>query len=158
MAVYVIVILGAILLLVAAYRTLGGATSRPLEPAALLRGLQGDIGESLDELTRCLDGVPVDTTRDDDGRASRRRTAAIQQTLDTLPADAELDDRQVAARTLLAAAAEDLSWAWRMLPLNPGTDGLTEAVRLLRGHAARSLAEAALLLPAAPVGEPADRV
>jgi hypothetical protein len=82
----------------------------------------------------------------------------VQQTLDRLPPSAELESGQAAARALLAAAAEDTAWAWRMLP-GDGTPnpGLTAAVTALADHAADCCDEALRLLTVAPVPEPVDR-
>lgn len=82
----------------------------------------------------------------------------MQQTLDSLPASIELDDSGAAARALLAAAAEDSAWAWRMLQ---GSDapspGVTAAVTALADHAADCCGEALRLLTTG-AGEPANRL
>jgi hypothetical protein len=82
----------------------------------------------------------------------------VQQTLDRLPPSGELDSSQAAARALLAAAAEDTAWAWRMLQ-GDGTanPGLAAAVTALADHAADCCDEARLLLTARAVAEPVDR-
>jgi hypothetical protein len=85
-------------------------------------------------------------------------SAAVQQTLDRLPPSSELDAGEAAARALLAAAAEDAAWAWRMLPADDMPNpGLTSAVTALADHAADCCDEALLLLTVPAGAEPADR-
>jgi hypothetical protein len=144
MAVYIIAIVVVILVLVSAYRALGGASSRPIDPAALLRSLHAELSGSLENLQAALSA------------AGRRRTAAIQQTLDGLPPDSQLDDAQAAARALLIAATEDAAWAWRMLEAGPPGPGLAQAMLVLCEHAARCCAEAGPLVNATAGGEPPD--
>jgi hypothetical protein len=83
-------------------------------------------------------------------------SAAVQQTLDRLPPSSELDAGEAAAQALLAAAAEDTAWAWRMLPADENP-GLTSAVTALADHAADCCDEALLLLTVPAAAEPADR-
>lgn len=98
--------------------------------------------------------VALDT---DSARDGRRVSAAVQQTLDRLAPAAELDDNDATARTLLAAAAEDTAWAWRMLQAGgAASPGLTAAVTALADHAADCCDEALRLLTI-PAGEPVDR-
>ncbi len=157
MAVYIIAIVVVILVLVSAYRALGGASSRPIDPAALLRSLHAELSGSLENLQAALSAaVPGAPHGDDTARAGRRRTAAIQQTLDGLPPDSQLDDAQAAARALLIAATEDAAWAWRMLQAGPPGPGLAQAMLVLCEHAARCCAEAGPLVNATAGGEPPD--
>ena len=82
----------------------------------------------------------------------------MQQTLDRLPPSSELDGNEAAARALLAAAAEDTAWAWRMQQGDEGPNpGLTAAVTALAGHAADCCDEALRLLTVPAADEPVDR-
>ncbi len=78
--------------------------------------------------------------------------------LDRLPTGAELDESQQSARALVAAAAEDTAWAWRMIAAGLNSPGVTAAVVALRDHAAQCCDEADGLLLVAPGAEPADRL
>ena len=80
----------------------------------------------------------------------------MQQLLDRLPSDPELDDGTAAARTLVAAAAEDCAWAWRIIQAPPGSPALAAAARVLAGHAAGCCDEADALLSGALTGEPGE--
>jgi hypothetical protein len=85
-------------------------------------------------------------------------SAAVQQTLDRLPPSSELGASEAAAQALLAAAAEDAAWAWRMLQGDDTPNpGLTAAMTALTDHAAACCDEALLLLTVPAAGEPADR-
>jgi hypothetical protein len=123
----------------------------------LLKSLHTALRESLAGVAIAA-GPDAGTKPDDDrARAGRRVTAAVQQMLDRLPPAAELDGDEAAARALLAAAAEDTAWAWRMLQ-SGGTDnpGMTAAVTALAGHAADCCDEALRLLTPAAAREPVD--
>lgn len=114
--------------------------------------------DSLTDLSTSLqaarDAVPPDG---DGARDGRRVSAAVQQTLDRLPPAAELDVRDAAVRTLLAAAAEDTAWGWRMLQAgDPPSPGVMAAVTVLAGHAADCCEEALRLLTTPAPGEPID--
>jgi hypothetical protein len=123
----------------------------------LLRSLHAALRESLAGVATAA-RPDAATKRDDDrARDGRRVTAAVQQMLDRLPPAAELDGDEAAARALLAAAAEDTAWAWRMLQ-SGGTDspGMAAAVTALADHAADCCDEALRLLTPAAVSEPVD--
>ncbi|MBJ7609896.1 MAG: hypothetical protein JF887_10785 [Candidatus Dormibacteraeota bacterium] len=157
MAVYVIVIAAVVLLLIAAYRSLGGSSGRPVEARTLLGSLHAQLQESVDHLSSWLDSP--DALAAEAARTGRRGAAGVQQTLDGIPNPVTLDDADAAARALLAAAAEDSAWAWRLVQADADSPGLTAAVIALRDHAADCCAAAAGLLAAdAPRGEPGDGV
>ncbi|MDQ6846939.1 MAG: hypothetical protein M3019_05065 [Candidatus Dormibacteraeota bacterium] len=80
----------------------------------------------------------------------------MQQTLDRLPPPEPLDTSDATARTLLAAAAEDAAWAWRMMQAPATSPALVEAARGLAGHAAECCKRAEPLLRAPLPGEPGD--
>jgi hypothetical protein len=156
-AIYVIVILAVVILLFAAYRSLGGSTPGTVDTDALLTSLHAQLRVALDDLCAWVDGDGAQESGSDALRARRRRTAAIQSTLDRLPPPSELDDATAAACAHLASAAEDLTWSWRMAGGAAENPGLVAATRTLRDHATECWVAASGLLRAA-AGEPADRV
>jgi hypothetical protein len=159
--VYVIVILVVVVILFAAYRSLGGAAQAVPDAAVLLAEVRGAVGRSLSALPGSLAGQAGPATRAHRGAGTgptarvdppvdgRRAAAAAQQTLDRVPSGAALDEADATARTLLAAAVEDLSWAWRLLQSDGSSPGLTAAVRALRDHAVECCDAADGLLGAA---------
>ncbi|MEO8898894.1 MAG: hypothetical protein ABI352_08960 [Candidatus Dormibacter sp.] len=158
MAVYVIVIVLVVLLLFAAYRSLGGSAPRPADTPALLDSLREPLRASLDGLSAWAD-APVPRVVDEAAaRAGRRRAAGVQQTLDSLPTTDDLAEDEAAVRALLAAAAEDAAWAWRMVQADGVSPGLGAAVIALRDHATECCAAADGLLGRAAGGEPGDRL
>jgi hypothetical protein len=96
---------------------------------------------------------PEDSDSVGDGR---KLSAAVQQTLDRLPPSAELDRDDAEARTLIAVAAEDCAWAWRMLQAPAVSPAVAAAARVLADHAAGCCDEAGELLGLALLGEPGD--
>jgi hypothetical protein len=123
----------------------------------LLKSLHAALRESLEGVATAAG--PEATTKADDDRArdGRRVTAAVQQMLDRLPPGAELDGDEAAARALLAAAAEDTAWAWRMVQSGRSDNpGMTAAVAALADHAADCCDGALRLLTPAAAGEPVD--
>lgn len=83
-------------------------------------------------------------------------SAAVQQALDRLPPTAELADTVAAARSLIAAAADDCAWAWRMVQAPAASPAVVTAARVLATHAAGCCDEARALLGAPRGGEPGD--
>jgi hypothetical protein len=156
MAVYVIVIVLVVLLLFAAYRSLGGSAPRPADTPALLTSLCAQLRASLDGLSSWADAPPPRVVDEEAARAGRRRTTGVQQTLDSLPPVADLAADDAAARALLVAAAEDAAWAWRIVQADGVSPGLGAAVIALRDHAAECCAAAEGLLGHAAGGEPGD--
>jgi hypothetical protein len=157
MAVYVIVIVAVVLLLVAAYRSLGGSAPRAVDTPALLAVLLVQLRASLDGLSSWVDMPEPRAADEDRAREGRRRAAAVQQTLDSLPAAGELDEEAAAAAGLLVAAAEDTAWAWRIVQADGASPGLGSAVLALRDHAVECCAAAQALLGHPAGGEPLDR-
>jgi hypothetical protein len=141
---------------VGAYRSLGGAPPKPGDSTALLRSAQAQLQRSLLALSSQLDATAGAGRESDAAADGRKVSAAVQQALDRLPPAAELDDHDGAARTLLAAAAEDTGWAWRIIQVPPTSPALTAAARVLADHAAGCCDQAVALLGAAPSGEPRD--
>lgn len=82
----------------------------------------------------------------------RKLSAAVQQAIDRLP----IDSADTEARILLAAAAEDTAWAWRMVQAAAATPALADAATVLTEHAAQCCDQAETLLAAVPSGEPRD--
>jgi hypothetical protein len=155
-AVYVIVIVLVVLLLLAAYRSLGGSSPRPADTPALLTSLRAQLRASVDGLSSWAD-APVPRIVDEEAaRDGRRRTAGVQQTLESLPPATDLDEDAAAACALLVAAAEDAAWAWRIVQADGVSPGLGAAVIALRDHAAECCAAADGLLGHAAGGEPGD--
>jgi hypothetical protein len=158
MAVYVIVIVVVVLLLIAAYRSLGGAAPRPAATPALMTSLHAELRASLDRLSAWVDSPEPRVVAEEAARAGRRRIAAVQQTLESLPVEGHFGGDTAAARTLLVAAAEDAAWAWRIVGAEGASPGLNAAVAALRDHAAECCAAAESLLGDAAGGEPAHRL
>jgi hypothetical protein len=158
MAVYVIVIVLVVLLLFAAYRSLGGSAPRPADAPALLTSLRAQLQASLEGLSAWADAPPPRVVDEAAARAGRRRAAGVQQTLDSLPPIDDLAEDDAAARALLAAAAEDAAWAWRMVQSDAVSPGLSAAVIALCDHAAECCSAAEGLLDRAAGGEPGDRL
>jgi hypothetical protein len=146
-----------VLVLIGAYRALGGGPPRAADSAALLRTAAAGLHAALTDLSESLATAPLaeQTTQSGRAREGRRTGAAARQILDSLPGD-ELDEQAAAARALLDAAAEDTSWAWRMIAAGSNSPGLTRAVEALRDHAAECCASADALLLATPAGKPVD--
>ena len=144
-----------VLLLFGAYRSLGGAPLRAADAGVLLRSLHALLRASIDDLATALTSVgSAEVADSDDGRRARRVSASVQQTLDRLPPPGELADGDAATRALLGAAAEDIGWAWRMLPTDGANPGITAAVAALAAHASECCDQALELLGSVPVGEP----
>ena len=148
-----------VLLLLTAYRSLGGATMAAPDPPLLLTQALDHARRSLDLLATSLAGGEVDR-RAEPSREGRRAFSAAQQTLDRVPQAAELGESDATARALLAGAAEDLGWAWRLLAGDHSSPAITAAASLLADHATECCAAAAELLSCGSVpalSEPRDR-
>lgn len=158
MAVYIIVIVLVALLLLAAYRSLGGATSTAADTVTLLRQLQSQVRAAVAESSPGTD-APVAPSPGKRGDAAGRAVAAAQHTLDSLPSAGELSEDEAAVRALLEAAVEDVAWAARMAKPGARSPGLVAAAALLAAHASDccDAAEDLLGRSAAPPGrEPLD--
>jgi hypothetical protein len=144
--------------LAAAYRMLGGAQPRAADAHALLSAAAARLRSSLTVLDAHLDdgSNAEESPATEPDRDSRRAGAAAAQLIDRLPGDEELDQQLVAARALLAAAAEDTTWAWRMAASAAGSPGLVAAVGALRDHALRCCDEAGALLAREPSAASVD--
>ena len=148
-----------VLVLVGAYRALGGAPPKAGDSTALLSSLQAQLRRSLVALSAQLDSASAagDLAENADAaRDGRKLAVAVQQTLDALPPSTALDSGDATARTLLAAAAEDTAWAWRMLQAAPVSPAIAAAATLLAGHAAECCDQAEPLLAGPLSGEPRD--
>lgn len=153
-----IVLAVVVLILAGAYRSLGGTSPRVADATALLTVATARLRDSIAALPPTLDAgadaaeqAGTSATRD-----TQRAGAAVQQLLDRLPGDAELHSDLVAARVLLAAAADDTAWAWRLATSGDVSPGLTAALTALRDHATRCCAEAEQLLSTESCGAPLD--
>jgi hypothetical protein len=146
-----------VLFLFGAYRSLGGAPPKATDSSVLLRSLHGQLRASVAALLTELDASGERSGESDAARDGRKVSAAVQQTLDRLPPPALLDNHDATARTLLAAAAEDTAWAWRMILVSAISPAVTSAATALADHAAECCEQAAPLLVASPAGEPGDR-
>ncbi|MDQ6856235.1 MAG: hypothetical protein M3Z57_04085 [Candidatus Dormibacteraeota bacterium] len=145
-----------VLFLFGAYRSLGGAQPKPTDSAVLLRALHGQLRTSLAALVAELDSPGERGKESDAARDGRKVSSAVQQTLDRLAPPAGLDNRDATARTLLAAAAEDSAWAWRMISAPLVSPAVTAAATALADHAAACCDQAGPLLEASALGEPSD--
>ena len=158
MAVYVIVIVAVVVLLVAAYRSLGGAARPAPDTATLMQTVGRQLRASLDALGAAA-SAPAGTADDALVRTAQQATATAQHWLSLVPPVAELTDAQAEARTLFAAAAEDTGWACRMLRASGASPGLGAASQALLTHAGDCCAAAEDLLGRdglPPGGEPRD--
>ncbi|MGH7721370.1 MAG: hypothetical protein ACRENL_00865 [Candidatus Dormibacteria bacterium] len=117
------------------------------------------LRSSLAELSASPPALRAAVSTDRGGRHDGRRVcASAQQTLDRLGPVATLGESDTAARLLLAAAAEEASWAWRMLQAaDAPSPGVAAAVAVLADHAADCCDEALRLLAIPAPGEPGDR-
>ena len=144
------------LVLVGAYRSLGGAPPRTTDSALLLRSLHEQLRTSLAGLVTELD-TPAEREpgkEPDSAKHGRKLAAAVQQALDSLPPPDTSDQREATARTLLGAAAEDTGWAWRLVQAGATSPALAAAATVLTAHAAECCDQAAPLLTSG--GEPGD--
>lgn len=156
-AVYVIAIAVVVLVLFGAYRSLAGAPSRAIDSTVLLTALHGQLRRSLAALSMRLEAADGSgDSAPDAARDGRKVSAAVQQTLDRLPAPESDDSRDAAARTLLAAAAEDMAWAWRMIESQVISPAIVAAATALADHAAECCDQAEGLLVTRPAGEPRE--
>ena len=145
-----------VLFLFAAYRSLGGAQPKANDSAVLLRSLHGQLHASLASLAAELD-VRVQQGRPSDKAGDGRKVSAtVQHTLDRLPPPTLPDNRDSSVRTLLAAAAEDIAWAWRMLEAPVFSPAVAAAAAVLADHAAECCDQAGPLLAAPSLREPGD--
>ena len=145
MIAYVVAGVVALVLLVAAYRMLGGSASRPVDPHVLLRAARDGAASALSELTETADrGLPQEPGRAADVlKPVRRRLDAASQQLQQVDV-IRLGDDAAAAHALLAVAVDELSWAVRMLQSSAyaGSAGMQQACDALTEHAAQCLREA----------------
>jgi hypothetical protein len=145
-----------VLFLFAAYRSLGGAAPKATDSSALLSSLHKQLLTSLTSLRAAL-AIPEEASEGSDAATDGRKlSAAVQQSLDRLPAPAELDNRDETARSLLAVAAEDTAWAWRMLQARALSPAVSAAAAALADHAAACCEQAGPLLAALSLREPVD--
>jgi hypothetical protein len=146
----VIVLAVVVLILAGAYRSLGGASPRVADSAALLTVATARLRDSLAALPPTFEASAAANEQPGTSatRDTQRAGAAVQELLDRLPGDAELHSDLVAARVLLAAAADDTAWAWRLATSGGVSPGLTAALTALRDHATRCCTEAEQLLSA----------
>lgn len=142
--------------MVGAYRSLGGAAPTVSDSGILLSSLHAQLRRSLDALSAQLDATGEQSEESDAARDGRKVSAAVQQTLDRLPPAAELAVAAGAARTLIAAAAEDCAWAWRMIQAPATSPALVAAARVLADHATGCCERAGALLNTPLSGEPGD--
>ena len=151
---YIVAAVVALVLLVLAYRSFGGAASRPPDPIALMR-LALDGGETAAvALAEAIAGGTVVSMRPstagaaDSLRATRRLLDGCGQQLQQLD-PATLAEPGLGAHALLTVAVDELGWAVRLLqtPGYAGGAGLQAAVADLRSHAGSCLSEARGMLP-----------
>ncbi len=145
-----------VLVLFGAYRSLGGAPPRAGDAGILLASAAAQLRSSLTALSTQLDAgfAPDQPPGTPAPRDSRRAGTGVAQLLDRLPGDDELEGHLPAIRALLAAAAEDVAWAWRMAGADTASPGLTAALVVLRDHAVSCCDQADGLLAAAASLDP----
>ena len=157
---YIVAGVVALVLLVLAYRSFGGAASRPPDPIALMR-LALDGGETAAAaLAEAVAGGTVVTTGTsvaasaDSLRATRRLLDGCGQQLQQLD-PVTLAEPALGAHVLLTVAVDELGWALRLLqtPGYAGGAGMQAAVADLRSHAGSCLSEARGLLPPSGVAK-----
>lgn len=152
MVVYVAVIVVIALILLGSYRALGAPSAEVARTGEVLDRLRRALAGTLDRLGE--PGAPIQEVAHD----ARRTGAGVAQELERLGLGAGDAAEEVALRDLLAATADDLAWAGRLLESDDygGNPGMHDAAAALITHARRCLDEAARLTVTAP--EPAGSV
>jgi hypothetical protein len=156
---YIVAGVVALVLLVLAYRSFGGAASRPPDPIALMR-LALDGGETVAAaLAEAVAGstvvsTPASAGSTDSLRGTRRLLDGCGQQLQQLD-PARLAEPAQGAHALLTVAIDELAWALRLLqtPGYAGGEGMQAAVADLRSHAGSCLSEARGMLPPSGAAE-----
>lgn len=143
------------LVLVAAYRTLGGPPPRPADAAPLLEVAAAALSESLADLSVVIDAAPSPPEADV-VRRGRRSTSRLQGALDRVDSIDSVADADAQVRDELRGAADDLAWAWRIAAAGIGTTGIVAALTALRDHAEACGVSAAQLGGGPALGEPGD--
>ena len=158
---YIAAGLVALVLLVVAYRSFGGAASRPPDPAVLMRlVLAGGeaAAAALDEAVASVRDAPTRPAPDREPGDSLR---AIRRLLDGCGQQLQQVDPAVLAEPLLgvhaklSVAVDELAWAVRLFqtPAYAGGAGMQAAVADLRAHAGACLSDVRGMLPASDVAE-----
>ena len=151
---YIVAGVVALVLLVLAYRSFGGAASRPPDPVALmLVALAGGetAAAALDEAVASgsvVSGAATGQQSPDSLRGARRLLDGCGQQLQQLD-PAVLGEPSAGAHALLSVAVDELGWAVRLLqtPGYAGGAGMQAAVADLLTHAVRCLSDARGMLP-----------
>jgi hypothetical protein len=147
-AIYIIAGLIAIVVLMAAYRTIGRPAAPVTAPAALLRAVLNTAQETLSSLG--------DDAPSGDARSSRRRLDGCALQLERLD-PATLSDDASATRRLLGEAVEELNWAFRLRESSGAAQpGMRRAIAELRASGEQALSDAAVLLAASVAAEEGD--
>lgn len=144
MAVYIVVMGVTLLVLLGAYRSMGGEPPTAEASEVTLDRIIELMREQLPQTA--TDGVPeIDTSR---AHEARRALSGLLLTLDQLDLGSYSTDSS-RARELLRTAADDLTWACRLIESGglPQDQGISDAVAALRGNAARCLDEARAAAP-----------
>ena len=159
MVVYVIVGLVVLAGLVLAYRTLGGASSAPIDGRALLLLVLAAARTAAAELDELSLAAPLIGARGpaapDPANALRRRMLGLAQQLETIDV-ASLDEHDAGAHALLAVAVDELVWGAGICAGDTfsASEGMRTANAVLRDHATRCLHDAArILVQSAPPEE-----
>lgn len=162
MVVYVIVGLVVLAGLVLAYRTLGGASSAPVDGRALLLLVLAAAQSAAAELTELSRAAPLIGARrpaaPNPSNALRRRMLGLAQQLETIDV-ASLDEHDAGAHALLDVAVDELVWAAGICADDTfsASEGMRTANAALRDHATRCLHDAARILAQSAAVEEVER-
>jgi hypothetical protein len=155
---YIVAGLVALVLLVVAYRSFGGAASRPPDPIVLMRGVLAGSESAAAALAEAVASGSVPTAGDrespDSLRATRRLLDGCGQQLQQVD-PAVLGEPLLRVHALLTVAVDELAWALRLFqtPAYAGAAGMQAAVVDLRSHAGGCLSDARGMLPSSDVAE-----
>ena len=158
---YIVAGVLALVLLVVAYRSFGGAASRPPDPIVLMRRVLAGGESAAAALAEAVaSGSPAptrpaaDRESPDSLRATRRLLDGCGQQLQQVD-PAVLGEPLLSVHALLSVAVDELAWALRLFqtPAYAGAAGMQAAVADLRSHAGGCLSDARRILPSSDVAE-----
>ncbi len=144
-AIYIIAALLVVLFLIGAYRAMGAGATTEHDPGGVLKAVLAGAGDA----ARALGGTPGPDDAGNDARANRRRLEGCAQALEGIvgaPVDEHVDE----ARSLLAHAVDELTWAARLAesPGHSRDPAVQTAATSLRDAAGTKLERARALLGA----------
>ena len=145
MVPYVIAGAVAVVLLIAAYRALGGSATTQPDPSRVV----SSVVDAAADVLRSMDALPADgPPRSASLGMLRRRLDGCAQLLQQVDA-AALDRVTGVAHAEMTAGIDELGWCVRLLqsPAHETAPGIREAAAMLREHGARCIAAARALQP-----------